>query len=197
MILKPIEMKYISLLVMLLLMVAAGKAQVSDTTQVEQQQTQGELPKPGLDKSKIYYGGYMTMSFGKYTVIGAQPMVAYKLTPKFSVGGQVSYEYISDTRYDREQNGSNYGASLFSRYRVSPRLYSHAEFSYMSYKWFYSFGDSERKWAPMLYLGAGYSQPIAKNTWLNAQVLFDVINHENSPYKDWEPYFSVGVGVGF
>ncbi|MEN8117884.1 MAG: hypothetical protein ABFS16_12935 [Bacteroidota bacterium] len=187
-------MKFILILSLAMVVSFWAVAQITDTTQVAQENT---LPKPGLDKSKIYYGGYMTMSLGKYTVIGAQPLVGYKFTPKLSIGGQVSYEYISDKRYLREQNGSNYGASIFSRYRISPRLYTHTEFSLMSYKWFYDIGDSERKWAPMLYVGGGYSQPVARNTWLNAQVLFDVINHKNSPYRDWEPYFSVGIGVGF
>jgi hypothetical protein len=41
------------------------------------------------------------------------------------------------------------------------------------------------------------SQPISGNTWFTAEVLFDVIQNENSPYKNWEPFFSVGFGVGF
>lgn len=199
-------MKHVALFLVVFLFSFAGMAQELDSIMatepaeetVQQEESENKLPKPKLDKSRIYYGGYMTMNFSKnYSVLGAAPMVAYKLTPKFSVGGQITYEYISDKRYTIEQNGSNYGFSLFSRYRVSPRLYAHTEFELMSYKWFYSDGGDERKWAPMFYVGGGYSQPISKNVWLNAQVLFDVLNHENSPYNDWEPYFSVGIGVGF
>ena len=81
----------------------------------------------------MYYGGYMTVNFSSnYTDIGAQPMVGYKLTPKFSVGVQATYEWISDKRYSIDQSGANYGASVFSRYRVTPRLYAHAEFQLMS-----------------------------------------------------------------
>ena len=190
-------MKYISLLALILLISTAGMAQVTDSTQVAQPE-ENKVVKPKLDKSKIYYGGFVTMNFSKnYSVIGAQPLVGYKLTPKLSIGGQFSYEYISDKRYNVEQNGSNYGFSIFNRFRVTPRLYTHAEFSMMSYKLFYDIDDSERKWVPVFYLGGGYSQPISKNVWLNAQVLFDVLNHEDSPYKDWEPYFSIGIGVGF
>ena len=61
----------------------------------------------------------------------------------------------------------------------------------------YHFMDTERKWVPFLFLGGGLSQPITNNTWLTAQVLFDVINSDNSPYKSWEPFFSIGIGVGF
>lgn len=191
-------MKFICLLTLALFISVIVFAQETDTTKVEQQTADNEPPKPKLDKSRIYYGGYVTMNFSKnYSVIGAQPMVAYKLTPKLSVGTQFSYEYISDKRYSFEQNGSNYGFSIFSRYRVVPRLYAHTEFSLMSYKWFYSDGNDDRKWAPIFYVGGGFSQPISKNVYLNAQVLFDVLNHENSPYKDWEPYFSIGIGVGF
>jgi len=32
---------------------------------------------------------------------------------------------------------------------------------------------------------------------LNIQVLFDVLQNSNSPYNRWEPFYSVGFGVGF
>ncbi len=191
-------MKIIYLTTLAFLLSGALFGQEADTVAVKKQKNETKLVKPKLDRSRIYYGGYVTLNFSKnYSVLGAQPMVAYKLTPKLSVGAQFSYEYISDKRYSFEQNGSNYGFSIFNRIRVTPRLYSHVEFSMMSYKWFYSDGSEERKWAPIFYVGGGYSQPISKNVWLNAQVLFDVLNNENSPYKDWQPYFSMGIGVGF
>ncbi len=160
-------------------------------------QTDQKQEKKKFDKNKLYYGGYVNLSFGKYTVIGAEPLVAYKLTPKLSLGGKLSYEYVKDKRYDEDYSTSNYGYSLFSRFRITPQFYAHAEFSHRNYELFYLNGESERKWVPFLYLGGGISQPISKNTWFNAQVLFDVLQNENSPYKDWEPYFSVGFGVGF
>lgn len=187
-------MKVIALILFAFTISATVTAQQTDSTAVQQNETQ--MPKQGLDRSRIYYGGYVTLNFGSgYSVIGATPMVAYKLTPKLSTGVQVSYEHINYKDYS-EYSGSNYGASIFSRYRVTPRFYAHAEFELMSYKWKYSDGD-KRKTVPMLLLGGGLSQPISRNTWLNAQVLFDVLNNENSPYKDWEPYFSLGFGVGF
>ena len=67
----------------------------------------------------------------------------------------------------------------------------------MNYKFYNDLGGSERKWVPFLFLGGGMSQPISPNTWFNAQVLFDVLQNENLPYSSWEPFFSVGFGVGF
>ena len=44
---------------------------------------------------------------------------------------------------------------------------------------------------------AGFRKPMGKRASLNVQVLFDVLQNDNSPYKAWEPFYSVGVGVGF
>lgn len=191
-------MKFISLFVIAIAVATVGFAQVPDTTTTQETTVEDvHVEKPKMDKSKLYYGGYLNLSIGSYTVIGATPLVGYKVSPKFSVGGQLSYEYVKDKRYSSNYETSNYGLSLFSRYRVIPQLYVHAEFSEMNYKLYNSLGGSKREWVPFLWLGGGYSQPVTKNTWFTAQVLFDVINSEKSPYKNWEPYYSVGFGVGF
>lgn len=147
--------------------------------------------------SKVYYGGYLNLSFGTYTVIGAQPLIAYKVSSEFSLGTQLTYEYFSEKIYDQKYSTTNYGISVFGRYRILPQLYAHAEYSAMKYDLgYYSVGTS-RKWVPFLFLGGGYSQPISQNVWMNAQILFDVLQNENSPYPDWEPFYSIGFGVGF
>lgn len=186
-------MKFILILVVSLYFSLNAFSQFVDTTYVEEP-VQKESK---FDKSKLYYGGYVNASFGNYTVIGVAPLVGYKLTPKLSIGGQISYEYVKDKRYSTDYETSSYGYSAFGRFRVVPQLYAHVEFSQMNYELYNSLGKSEREWVPFLFVGGGYSQPISKNTWFTAQVLFDVINNENSPYKNGEPYFSIGIGVGF
>ncbi len=184
--------KHISILTLLFFISVVSFAQ-TDIIYVERERQEQEPEQNSkFDKSKLYYGGSVNVSFGKYTVIGAAPLVGYKLTPKFSVGSQLSYEYSS---YN-DNSGSNYGLSIFSRYRIVPQMYLHAEYSGMIYKVYNNIG-SNRKLVPFLFLGGGYSQPISENTWFTAQVLFDVLNNKNSPYKSYEPFFSVGIGVGF
>jgi hypothetical protein len=173
---------------LLLIFTFCGFAQ----SELEKDLENEEVQELGFDKSKVYYGGYMNLSFGTFTVIGVQPLVGYKFTPQLSAGIQLSYEYSS---YDNT-SASNYGGSLFGRYRILPQLYGHAEFSAINYDPIYSV-ENNRTWVPFLFLGGGYSQPISKNVWLNAQVLFDVLQVENSPYESWEPFFSIGFGVGF
>ncbi len=165
-------------------------------------QTDASASTPANDSTKtksnkIYYGGNIGLSFGSYTKIGVYPLIGYKLTPKLSSGLKIGYEYISDTRYSTKYTTSNYGGSLFLRYRIVPQLYAHIEYETLNYELYTATGSSSREWVPFLYVGGGYSQPMGNNVWLNAQVLFDVLQNSNSPYKAWSPFFSVGIGVGF
>lgn len=175
----------------------------TDTTSDAQAATQSQQPDKQAQeqqpprKNKLYYGGYLNLSFGRYTVIGAEPMVGYKITPRLSVGVKIRYDYIKDKRYSTTYTTSNYGGSIFARYRIIPALYLHAEYASYNYELFYANEESEREWIPFLFLGAGYSQRLGGNTWLNVQILFDVLQNNNSPYNRWEPFYSVGVGVGF
>ncbi|WP_163718424.1 hypothetical protein [Mangrovibacterium lignilyticum] len=171
------------------------QAQQSDTVIVKEQHQVEEKPK--FDKSKIYYGGYVNLSFGRVTSVGVAPLIGYKLSPKLSVGTQLSYEYFKDKRYASDYSSSNYGVSFFSRYRIFSSLYAHVEYEAMNYELYNLMGGSSREWVNFLFVGGGYSKPISQNVWLNAQVLFDVLQDKDSPYNDWEPFYSIGFGVGF
>jgi hypothetical protein len=182
-----------------------------DSTQVEQpeptqaiEQATDAAPAPAPKKQKapikdkIYFGGYVNLSFGSYTVIGIEPMIGYKLTPKLSLGIKIRYDYISDKRYEPTRSYSNYGGSVFARYRVVQPLYLHVEYAAINYEYFNNITlESQREWVPFLFVGAGYSQRMGGNAWLNAQILFDVLQSSKSPYNNWEPFYSIGVSVGF
>ena len=146
---------------------------------------------PPTTENRWYYGGNVGFSFwNDYTYLGIYPMVGYKITPQFSVGAKVGYSYINYKDIDFDTH--NYGGSVFTRYRIIPQIYLHGEFVYFSYDRILG-----REWVPFLLLGGGFSQQISPNVWAYAEVLFDVINDNNSPYKSGEPFVSVGVGVGF
>ena len=152
-------------------------------------------PKKNI-ADKIYYGGTISLSFSNnYTMIGAYPLIGYKLTPKLSLGVKGAYEYIIDKRYASTYNANNFGLSVFSRYRIIPPIYFHVEYAQMNYDLYY--GMADRVWVPFLFVGGGYSQRIGSRSWFNIQVLFDVLQDDSSPYSDWTPFISVGVGVGF
>ncbi len=195
-------MKPFRLLLFVLLLPAGSFAQ--DTIAVKKDtvnvyQVSGEKEAADAPReSKIYYGGYLGLMFGSYTAISIEPLIAYKITPRISAGAILTYEYIGDnTNQASHYTASNYGASVFSRFRVIPQIYLHAEFSEMNYKTSGSSGYIVRHMVPFLFLGGGFSQQISQNTWMNAQLLFDVLQNENSPYARGTPFYSVGFGVGF
>jgi len=147
--------------------------------------------------NKIYYGGTIGATFGSYTMLSVHPMIAYKFTPKLSLGVKAAYEYVVDKRYNEKYTASNYGLSVFSRYRLVPALYFHIEYAQMNYELYDVYGQSDRVWVPFLFIGGGYSKSIGKRAWLNFQVLFDVLQNSRSPYSDWSPFISIGIGKGF
>ena len=168
----------------------------------EPQQNQRKVAEKPLQESKgrnpkVYYGGYANFSVGTYTRIGFEPLIAYKLFPKFSIGTKLSYEYVKDKRYETMHETSNFGISVFARRRFFRRLYAHIEYSEMNYKLYDSLGSSDRYWVSFLYLGGGISLPISKTTSVNAEVLWDLIQDPHSPYKTVQPFFNVGIGIGF
>jgi len=168
-------------------------------------------PQPTEKQPKVnpwYYGGTIGFNFwSDYFYLSVNPLVGYNVSPQFSVGGKLQYAYINDKSDERaDVTSNNYGASVFSRYRPIPQLYFHAEFAYGSYEkhTIISFPlshetkvESERNWVPFLYLGGGYVQQLSPNASVYVEVLFDVIQDENSPYEDWDPVISVGAGFGF
>jgi len=179
-------MKKIAAIILFLFISSLLFAQ-EDTTKVKEEQ------KPPA-ASKIYYGGELGLSFGSVFRIRVAPLIGYKLSPKASIGAKLVYEYLNYS--DSDFTANNYGASVFARYRVVPQLYVHGEFAYASYE-YQTFRGSDREWIPFLLVGGGFIQPVGPRTFVYAEVLFDVLMDDNSPYQDWEPFISVGVSVGF
>ena len=179
---------------LLLAFLLPGRADASSPIVQGQAQTESDtITKPPQTYSRVYYGGTLGFNFfGDVFRISIQPFVGYKFTPQLSGGITVAYEYLSDSRFDPSRTYNNYGASVFSRYRFIPQLYGHAEFAYISYDL-----NTGREWVPFLLLGGGFSQQIGPTVWAYVQVLFDVIQNSKSPYKNWEPWISIGVAAGF
>ena len=170
----------------------------SDTTFQQEQREPQKVEKQKRAKShknRVFFGGSLGFSFGSYASIRVYPMIGYKLTPKLSTGLKFMYEYSKHIVSSKNYN--NYGGSIFARYRIFPKLYMHAEYNYMNYQGYHSNNESYRYAVPYLFLGGGFVQRIGRNSYAYAEILFDVLNDSNSPYYEWNPFYSVGVSVGF
>ena len=154
-------------------------------------------PRPLMDR--LYFGGGVSLMFGSVTNLGVAPLVGYKIDQKgkLSSGLGLNYYYFKDNRYVPAFESSNYGWSVFSRYRVIPQAYLHAEYNSQNYKIYKPFADTYgREWVPFLLVGGGYAQQLAGNSYFTFQVLWDLIQDIRSPYGG-QPFFQAGVGVGF
>ena len=197
-------MKKIILFVLFTVLVSYAQTTNPDTTKPSQTTSPPEVQQS--QPSKWYYGGTVGFNFwGDYFYLSVNPLVGYQVSPKFSVGGKVQYAYINDQRYaGLELTSHNYGAGIFARYRPIYQIYLHAEFDYASYEDYTiydplvgdPYAESERNWVPFLLLGGGLVQRVGPNAAVYVEVLFDVLQNENSPYG-WDPIISVGGGVGF
>jgi hypothetical protein len=174
------------------LLFTGSYAQESDKDKEKSKQMTRQEP------SKVYWGGQLGLSFGSYFRISIIPMVAYKVTPKFHIGGKIGYAYTEDKRYENATITShNYGGSVFSRYLIVKGLYAHGEYVYWSYRHQTDKLEGERTWVPFVLVGGGYVQPVSPNAAVFIEVLWDVLKHEDSPFNASDPWISIGVGVGF
>jgi len=197
-------MKIIILFVLFTVLVSYAQTANPDTTKPSQPTSPPEVQQS--QPSKWYYGGTVGFNFwGDYFYLSVNPLVGYQVSPKISVGGKLQYAYINDKRYaGLELTSHNYGAGIFTRYRPIYQIYLHAEFDYASYEDYTiydplvgdPYAESERNWVPFLLLGGGFVQHVGPNASVYVEVLFDVLQNENSPYG-WDPIISIGGGVGF
>jgi len=141
---------------------------------------------------KWYYGATVGFNFwGDVRKISIEPLLGRKLTPRLSIGVEGRYEHLTDTSGPNDHSFDNYGAGVFSNFKLTPRFYAHGEYDMISYD--YSGG---RETVPFLYVGGGVVQAAGRAS-LYAEVLVDILNDDDSPYNDYEPQVSVGVSVGF
>ena len=148
--------------------------------------------KPPL-KERLYFGGNFGMQFGTVTLIDVSPLVGVMITPRFSSGLGITYQYFDDRRFFGGET-SSYGARVFSRYNVLPNIFAHAEFETINFDNYNFISDSfQRIWSDALFLGGGYFAPFGKSGGANITILYNVL-HDNlrSPYG--EPYV---IRVGF
>lgn len=149
----------------------------------------------------IFYGGNVHFwLWNEYYYIGVFPLAGYNFTEQFSAGIRVGYAYVSDGRLNPTLNSSNYGAGAFLRYKFIPQIFAKAEFIYFNFERAINIlpsGYTTRRYdVPMILLGAGYIHQVNRNLSVFAEVSFDVLQDSNSPFDSWDPFISVGVGVG-
>lgn len=158
------------------------------------QQTEEKSKQPFRDK--LFTGGSVGLTFGNYTNVMISPIIGARLNEKVYAGLGIEYQYTKDKRYDPALTYNQYGGRLFAQYNIVTNLFAHGEIAGYSMERYTTLLKKERDFVPFIYFGGGYRQMISERSFFTVQVLFDVLQHKYSPYKAWEPIFSVGFGVG-
>ncbi len=145
-------------------------------------------------RDRVYFGGGGTFQLdNRFLVLGASPIMGYMITPKFSSGAGITYQY---THYKfLDQSSHTYGGRLFSRYNIFRSIYTMAEYELLNIGLPRVASEIPRVWAERLLLGGGYFQPFPGNRGgFNIGVLYDVFFQ----YGGQGPYTSPWVyRVGF
>ena len=182
-----------------------------DTSNVRQPRVVEESKKPKKEKAKkksnftgnrVYYGGTFGGSWGStYSYFLVEPLVGYRWTEKLSTGVGLGYKYYKDKVFDYSSDG--YTGRLFARYIIIPQLYAHTEYAFESFERCASVDplvrkctSTERELVPFLLVGGGLRQVTNSGAFF-VQVLFDLIQDNNSPYATGEPFISIGFAAGF
>lgn len=150
-------------------------------------------------KERLFWGGGINLGFGTVTNIGVEPIIGYKVdrANRWSVGVGGTYNYYRQNTQSYIYETSIYGYKAFTRYKILPQLFVHGEFNQLSYQLYGSSGGQNRLWIPFLLVGGGYAANIGGRTALTFQVLWDVIQDPNSPYRAGTPFVTGGFAVGF
>ena len=155
----------------------------------ENKEKKEEAEKASL-RDKLYFGGYLGLQFGTYTLIDISPLIGYKITPKFHAGLRFTYQYSKTEYYNVTYSSSSYGGSIFSRFYILKGLYAQAEAEYLNIEYIDTNGATFRKWVDSYYVGGGYFQPLGKRGGMYFTVLWNLNESQYSPYEN--PVMRIG-----
>jgi hypothetical protein len=166
-----------------------------------QESTTAAKPKNRKEISPWFYGGGLALSFGDVEYYEISPMIGYNVNPKTAVGVSFLYRYRTDDRFSQSYSTTDYGATLFARYNVTPSLFLQAEYEYLDYEFAVlsgtNFARTERDTFDSFLAGGGIQKSLGGNASMYFTALYN-FNYDDpgSPYS--EPVIiRFGIGVGF
>jgi len=169
----------------------------------------------GFDPSRLIFGGGVIASFGTgFTDFGVSPIVGYRFTDRFSAGIGLGYQYLKQTEYVYTSSISAYAPypsqahilspSIWTRVHVFNDIFAEGVFEYnVMYLSDYAIDQNSYEvvpekitiGVPSLLLGAGIKRPIGGRASFIIEVLYDVLQQDNSPYFGI-PVIKGGIVVG-
>lgn len=145
--------------------------------------------------SKIFMGAKFGLAINSNnTTMILEPFLGYMMSERVHFGTKFSYRHSRNYTVEK-QTYNDYGGSVFARFYALPFLYFHIEPAFLNYQVLSD--NSVRETVPFLWVGNGIRRKTSKTSWVSLEVLMDIYNHKNSPYRKWQPFFTVGAGFSF
>jgi hypothetical protein len=161
--------------------------------------------KPPL-KERIFFGGNIALQFGTITFIEVSPLAGIRLTPRFSPGISLIYNYYKENMFTTFDTHI-FGGSVFSRYTlmqnmnkfiplgINASIIAHGEYEALNLESRYfdvlgTQGNQDRFWQHNVYVGGGLGFHAGKNSMFTIFILWNLNETENSLYSN--PVVRVG-----
>jgi len=158
----------------------------------------------GFDKSKLFFGGNLGLSFGTYTIVNVSPLAGYQFSPLVAAGVGVNYSYYgySDGYYNYSQSYA--GLSIFGRLYPIRQFFIQVQ-PEENYMWYSQTPTGSyqgqpaikiNQFVPSLLLGGGAAIPTGGNGAITISVMYDVLQNIYSPFYR-QAVYGFGYNVGF
>ncbi len=164
----------------------------------QQQEQQEETYGDGFKREHMFIGGDLGLGYSSYSFnAGISPELGYSLRSWLDVGVLVNLNYASvraDPYYNdnTRQRSFNYGAGAFVSVYPLPFLFLQVrpEYNWIQYTQTYynntpTTSSSFTTKAPSLLVGIGYGQRIVGKSKMNLTLMIDLLNGNQSPYRDF------------
>ena len=212
-------MRTILIIVMLCVGFGASAQEVYTSSGKPANAKKKEKKPEGFDVSRLIIGGGIGLGFGTVTSVSVSPIIGYRISDKFSAGVGFGYQYLRVKDYWEVEDFNNPGvvnyydlkssfisASVWARYLILTYLFTQVEYEHnfmsLTEPRFSPSGsgaieNAKVKWnAPSVLVGIGYRQPITDNSSLYIMGMYDVLQHEYSPYRGGI-FPRIGFNIGF
>ena len=148
-------------------------------------------------RDRLFFGGNISLSVGTITAIQINPLVGYRITPRWSAGLGLDYEYYksSGSYFGTTRTGaystSIYGANLFTNYvflknfptdGISLLVQTEYEALNLETKYFQDYNSSGRFWLHSFLAGGGIRQRLGRRSSFNLLVMWNFSETQYSPY---------------
>ncbi|MBK6730544.1 MAG: hypothetical protein IPG60_06100 [Bacteroidetes bacterium] len=150
----------------------------SQLTPIDNEETDNKPSKgSGFQANRFVVGGYLGAQFGNFTAIDVSPLVGYRVTPKFTPGLGMTYQYVSyndPTGYYQSYNSNIIGPRVFADYDIFYGLFAHAEYEHLWFKYddsFITYKDVQ----PGLFVGGGLNLSAGANSSFQILAIWNLL----------------------